>query len=127
LTPVTFSALAIIDKNPGVRQTDLGKVLGIARSGVVKIINRLEASGFIVRAPVADDRRVVALELTGAGAQKWTGCREAALAHEALVSATLSDGEKKLLVELLLRIGFPARAKAQESIATDDSACASHL
>lgn len=104
LTPVTFTALAIIDKNPGVRQTDLGKVLGIARSGVVKIINRLETSGLIVRTPVADDRRVYALALTVEGAKKWTGSREAALAHEALVSARLSDGEKKLLIDLLRRI-----------------------
>jgi DNA-binding MarR family transcriptional regulator len=66
LRPAQYSILAVTRENPGLSQIALSQVLGIGRSGIVPLLDVLEARALLTRAPAAD-RRSHALFLTAKG------------------------------------------------------------
>ena len=101
ITPPRFSALQIIARNPGVRLTDLARILGIARSGAVMLFDALEAMQLVVREPSPTDRRAYALALTATGRQTLAAVTEAVCDHDARIGAQLSEAERQTLLRLL--------------------------
>ena len=84
LTPGEFGLLVLVDRNAGLSQMALARALGIDRSTLVPILNRLQARGLLVRRSSPTDGRTHALGLTAAGekalakfAQAGEGAREA--------------------------------------------------
>ena len=69
IKPAQFSALELIDKNPGMRQSRLAEALGIQRTNLVGMLDLLQKRGLIKREPAPDDRRSHALHLTPKGVQ----------------------------------------------------------
>lgn len=69
IKPAQFSALELIDKNPGMRQSRLAEALGIQRTNLVGMLDLLQKRGLIKREPAPDDRRSHALYLTPKGSQ----------------------------------------------------------
>ena len=69
VTPPRFTALVIIGANPGLSQSTLGKVLGIARSGAMLMTDWLEARGLVDRRRRKGDARAWGLYLTAKGEQ----------------------------------------------------------
>lgn len=67
LRPGEFSALRLIDCNPGIRQGLLAQTLWIKPAHMTKMIRRLEDQALITREIPDDDRRSVKLDLTDAG------------------------------------------------------------
>lgn len=45
ITPPRFSAMVIVSLNPGLKLTQLAKIMGIARSGAVILVDALEELG----------------------------------------------------------------------------------
>lgn len=72
LRPAEYSVLALIEANPGSKQIDIAKALGIKRANFVALINGLEQRGLVERRLPAGDRRSQALHLTGRGAEQMT-------------------------------------------------------
>jgi DNA-binding MarR family transcriptional regulator len=70
LRPAEYSALALIEANPGSKQIEIAKALGIKRANFVALINGLAARGLVERRLPADDRRSQALHLTVQGAEQ---------------------------------------------------------
>jgi len=105
ITPPRFSALVLIARNPGMKQTDLAHLLGIARSGVVVLTDGLEALGYVRRVSSKTDRRAYMLELTPAGSKAISAIEGAVLEHDARVSSRLSQSEKSKLIQLLAKLG----------------------
>jgi DNA-binding MarR family transcriptional regulator len=105
LTPGQLGALALIHANLGLSQSALGAALGVDRSTVVPLIDRLEARGLVVRAPSPKDRRSHALQLSPAGVDLLRQAEAAVRAHEAVIAGRLSDAERRMLIDLLSRIG----------------------
>lgn len=66
LRPAQYSVLSVTRENPGLSQMALSHVLGIGRSGIVPLLDVLEARGLVMRRPAAD-RRSHALYLTAKG------------------------------------------------------------
>src|SRR3970040_2704422 len=64
LTPPRFTALVVIGANPGLSQTVLGRVLGIARSGAMLMTDLLEERGLVERRRRPHDGRAWGLHLT---------------------------------------------------------------
>ncbi len=104
ITPQRFSSLVIVESNPGISQTRLAEVMGIARSGVVAIVDGFEEKGLVER-QASSDRRSYSLTLTKAGARQLKRYKEAVKAHDERVSAALSATEKKQLRALLRKLG----------------------
>jgi DNA-binding MarR family transcriptional regulator len=104
LTPGQFGVLVVIDANPGLSQTQLGNALGIDRSTVVAVIDRLEARGLVARQPAPKDRRSHALHLSDSGKTTLRRLTERVRAHERQIAKSLSADEQARLIELLSRV-----------------------
>lgn len=105
LTPGQFGVLALIDANPGLSQTKLGEILGIDRSTVVGVIDKLEARGLVERAAHPKDRRAHALQLSPGGTKRFSELARRVRSHENRIAKRLSAPERALLIGLLRRIG----------------------
>ena len=106
ITPTQFGTLAIIEANPGIKQTDLAQAVQLDRSTVVALLDRLEKQELITRERVVNDRRTNALKLTRQGNSLLTTIKPLVLAHEKRLTSKFSMQEKQQLVELLEKI-FP--------------------
>ncbi len=101
ITPQRFSALVIIDRNPGLKLTELARIQGIARSGAVALIDALVELGHVERRPSPTDRRALGLFLTPSGQQALPGITAAVSAHDARMSQRLNPQEAAELHRLL--------------------------
>lgn len=104
LTPGQLGALFLIEANRGLSQSELGAALGIDRSSVVPLIDRLQKRGWVRRAARASDRRAHALELAPAGTALLARLLPRLEAHEGRIAASLQPGERKRLFELLTKV-----------------------
>ena len=104
LTPGQLGALFLIEANSGLSQTELGLALGIDRSSVVPLIDRMQKRGWVRRAARASDRRAHALELAPAGVAMLARLMPRLEAHENRIAAGLAPAERKRLFELLAKV-----------------------
>ncbi|MES2039666.1 MAG: MarR family transcriptional regulator [Pseudomonadota bacterium] len=100
ITPQRFSSLVIISNNPGISQTRLAEVMGIARSGVVAIIDNFEQAGLLERQD-SGDRRSYNLHLTKEGQKQLEKYKQAVKEHDDRVSQQLTVKERQQLRALL--------------------------
>ncbi len=103
-TPTRFTLMMLIRENPGIRSVDLARTLGVARSGMVRLIDELEQRDLIDRQIDQKDRRNQSLALTSLGRRRLTSMEKAVEAHEARMTAELSSSERNQLLELLWRV-----------------------
>ena len=104
LSARVFSALSLVVQFPNITQSALARVLGIERSGLVAIIDALEARGYVVRSPVPGDRRVQALIPSDKGQVAYERAAIKVRAHEEKLLEHLSSDEKSVLLTLLKKI-----------------------
>jgi DNA-binding MarR family transcriptional regulator len=104
LSPGQFGVLVLIRENPGLSQSALAKGLGIERSTMVAVIDRLQAQGWVERVTSKTDRRSYALALTPSGREVLARATPLVLAHEREIAASLGPGEREALIGMLARI-----------------------
>lgn len=107
LTEVEFQLLAAIRTAPDCRAAPrtLLQPLMVTSGGLTNRIDRLEAAGWIVRAPNPDDRRGVFLELTSSGRELVDRVTAAYLHNQAeLLREALTDRERTSLAPLLRKL-----------------------
>lgn len=104
VTPGQFGVLELIASNPGLSQSALARALGVDRSTIVGVLDRLQEAGLVERRPSARDRRSHALHLSDRGVAQAARMRRAIAEHEARVLNGLDAEEKAALLELLGRI-----------------------
>jgi DNA-binding MarR family transcriptional regulator len=105
VTPGQFGVLALIAANAGLSQTRLADILGIDRSTLVAVIDKLERQGLVERAARPNDRRSHALKLSRQGQSRFEALARLVKKHEARIARRLSARERATLIELLQRIG----------------------
>ena len=104
ITPPRFTALVMIGANPGLSQTALGNVLGIARSGAMLLATWFEAQGLVERRHRADDGRAWGLYLTPAGEALVQRVKRRVVASDRKRAAVLSARERRELRRLLAKL-----------------------
>lgn len=107
LTDVEFQLLAAIRTAPNCRAAPrtLLQPLMVTSGGLTNRIDRLEAAGWIVRAPNPEDRRGVFLELTPDGRDLVDRVTAAYLENQReLLREALTDGERTRLAPLLRKL-----------------------
>lgn len=104
ITPGQFGVLILIRDNTGLSQSELGTAVGIDRSTMVAVIDRLENRGWVVRAPSQTDRRSYALELSAEGERLVSELIPKVQEHERAMLGELTGEEQKTLAGLLRRI-----------------------
>jgi len=104
LTRSQWWVLTFLYRREGVTQSELAEDLDIEKPTLGRLLDRLEASGWVARRPDAQDRRVKRLHLTPAVAELMASMREIAadLRTEALAGIAAEDAER--LVDTLLQI-----------------------
>jgi DNA-binding MarR family transcriptional regulator len=85
-------------------QRELSDLLHVNRSLVVKLVDALEAKGWVTRKRNQVDRRSYALELTGAGRAALQDADRQLEEAERRLTALLSDGERSALRRALLEL-----------------------
>jgi DNA-binding MarR family transcriptional regulator len=110
LTPGEFGLLVLVERNAGLSQSTLARALGIDRSTLVPILDRLQARRLLQRLRSPSDARTHALELTKDGAQALARYTRLVRAHEKRIAAELSADETAVLIGLLGKVRRGARS-----------------
>jgi DNA-binding MarR family transcriptional regulator len=108
ISPGQFGVLQIVSANPGTSQTALGNMVGIERSTVVGVIDKLEDRGLIRRQLSPRDRRTNALSLTDEGTAMLAELNQRVAVHEGHIAEDLSRSERTTLIDLLRRLRVSA-------------------
>jgi len=105
LRPAEFSALAMIAKHPGQKQTTIAEGLGIKRANFVFFMDSIEKRGLAERRKDTSDRRSHSLHLTAEGARFVEQMTHLWHEHENRMVACLGGPEERdRLIELLNRL-----------------------
>ena len=99
--PVQYAVIAVIDKNPGLKQSQVSEALGIKRANLVAILDALERRGLARREAVATDRRSHALRLTDKGTALMKEMRQRSQEHEKRLASVIGEDGRKQLLKLL--------------------------
>jgi len=112
LTPGEFGLLVLVERNAGLSQMALARAIGIDRSTLVPILNRLQTRGLLVRRESPTDGRTHALALTPAGAKALARFVRLVKAHEQRIASGLSATETRTLIVLLEKVRTSAIVRA---------------
>ncbi len=104
LRPVEFTILQLIQENRGVTSTRLAQALAVTKPGITVWLDRLVARGLVVRERSDTDGRAQHLSLTAAGKSLVVKALKLLLDADAVSMQHLSEGERKILVELLRKV-----------------------
>jgi DNA-binding MarR family transcriptional regulator len=85
------------------RMTELADLVLLSRSGVTRLVDRMEKSGLVSRCPVESDGRGVAAQLTDAGLSRLRTAARTHLAGVARHFAARLDDEDRAALERISR------------------------
>ncbi|HJS39448.1 MAG TPA: MarR family winged helix-turn-helix transcriptional regulator [Burkholderiales bacterium] len=104
ITPPRFTALVIVGANPGIGQSALGQVLGIARSGAMMLTDWMEDRGLVERRRRPDDARAWGVHLTPRGERLVAAMKRRVVAEDRRRAAVLEARERRELLRLLNKL-----------------------
>lgn len=99
-----FGALAVLVREGGMSQRELGARMGVDRTTMVAVADELERKGYIERTRNPSDRRAYALVPTASGRRTLKRAVTATARAEARFLAQLSAAEQRELKRLLRRL-----------------------
>jgi DNA-binding MarR family transcriptional regulator len=104
LTRAQWQVLAHVNRHEGINQSALADILEIEPITLARIVDRLEASGFVERRQHARDRRLRLLHLTDKARPILDRMRAMGQATREEALAGLPAAERDCLVDTLLRM-----------------------
>lgn len=104
ITPPRFTALVIVGANPGLSQSTLGAVLGIARSGAMMLADWMVDQGLVERRRRPNDGRAWGLRLTARGERVVQKMTQRVLQEDRRRAAVLTARERGELQRLLEKL-----------------------
>ena len=104
IRPAQYTALAAIERNPGLSQTRLAHALGVKKTNLVALVDSLEARGLARRTSSEEDRRSHALHLTRKGKLLVGRLHRADAALDRRLSQSMTREERRRFCEVLRRI-----------------------
>jgi DNA-binding MarR family transcriptional regulator len=102
--PRDFALLGALAERDATSQHDLAEQLKINRTMMVKVVDKLEAAGYVVRRRNERDRRSYALSVTPEGRRALAEAAPAFSRAERSLTSTLSATERKRLTALLRQL-----------------------
>jgi DNA-binding MarR family transcriptional regulator len=104
LSPGEFGVLTVIAANPGLRQSEVCRALGIQKTNFCAVVNEFGRRGIVLRRGVDHDKRSYALHLTPAGEALLRRARAKQSEHEARLVARLGEQGREQLLKLLCKL-----------------------
>lgn len=102
VSSVQFAALAVLERNPGISQADLGVELDLDRSTIADLVDRMAKNGLVARNRSEEDRRRMVLTLTAEGARTLAQLRPRVNVVESLLVEGLSGDTAEQLRSAIL-------------------------
>jgi DNA-binding MarR family transcriptional regulator len=93
-----------VERHAGINQARLADLLEVRPISLTRLLDRMEATGWIERRPDPDDRRAHRLYLTEKAFPLLDGIQTLASTTRAEALAGLSDDEQRVLTGLLRRV-----------------------
>jgi len=109
LTLPQFDVLATLWHGEGITQQELAERLLVTKGNVVGLIDRVSTAGWVERRPDPEDRRANRLYLTDAGRKLLAEAWPSQIALNQKIFGTLTEGELRLMHELLVRLEYASR------------------
>jgi MarR family transcriptional regulator, transcriptional regulator for hemolysin len=127
LTRAQWSVLAHLMRNEGSNQAMVADTLELEPITLVRLLDRLEAAGWVERRPDPNDRRARQLFLTPKARPVLEQLMALAAETRALALAGFSEPEREILIEALIKVraNLTCRDLAGEKAASD--AAESHV
>jgi DNA-binding MarR family transcriptional regulator len=104
ITPVQWGILSIISESPGVGQIEISEELGLDRSNVANVVDRLVNRGLLRQKLSPADQRKKEITITKAGEKVMEQVEGCVLRWQRELLSPLSDGEKEIFIDLLTRL-----------------------
>src|SRR3984957_8817982 len=116
VTPDQFTALRTLSEHEpgGLTQSDLTRLIASDPNTIGALVERMESSGWIARAPHEKDRPALPLRLLPAGRRQYSRLRNIAVALQGEVLATWSEKKREKFLENLAWLSERCRALADE-------------
>ncbi|AYN93247.1 MarR family transcriptional regulator [Pseudomonas luteola] len=104
LRPAQFTALTLIEQNPGLMQAELARALAIEPPQMVIMLNKLEALGLALRIRCKADKRSYGIFLSKTGETLLKQLKDVAIRSDNEATAALSTEERQQLLHLLHKV-----------------------
>lgn len=104
LTPLQYGLLMAVHAHPGIDQAGAADRLGLDRTTVVGIVDRLERKGLLVREVGAADRRLRLLHLAAPGKHRLADCQRAVDRAQRRMLEPLSAQDRRTLARSMARV-----------------------
>ena len=104
LRPAPFTALTLIEQNPGLMQAELARALAIEPPQMVIMLNKLEALGLALRIRCKADKRSYGIFLSKTGETLLKQLKDVAIRSDNEATAALSTEERQQLLHLLHKV-----------------------
>ena len=104
LTRAQWLVLTRLHRRPGASQSELAEMLEVEKATAGRMIDRLEANGWVVRKADPNDRRINRLYLTDEAERTHKAIRPIAEATVNDALAGLSDRQRATLTDLMGRV-----------------------
>lgn len=104
ITPAIFGVLEILSHTRELTQSRLAEAIGLDRSSLVPLLDKLQKRELVARVSSQNDRRSNLLHLTPAGAALLETARIRVAAHEQRILAPLTKAEARQLMQLLSKL-----------------------
>lgn len=101
LTPVQYSSLQTICRQPGIDQKSIAMTIGYDTSTIAGVLDRLEARGLVVRNVAPNDRRARQVTPTEAGLETLQGAIPRVLRSQERLLEPLTKAERREFVRLM--------------------------
>lgn len=104
MTRSQWSVLAYLYRSDGITQSALANLLEIAKPSTARLLDRLEAAGWVQRRPDSEDRRAKRVFLTDKAGTVLVTMREIGLQTREDALANISREDRERLIDMLIAI-----------------------
>lgn len=104
ITPVQYGLLTVLSINPQLDQASLAAELGIDRTTVAGVLDRLTRRGLVTRQPSRQDRRMKLAAATPGGKRLTAEMKRSMQRAQERLLEPLAPDERELFMDLLARL-----------------------
>ncbi len=104
ITPVQWGILSMLSESPGVGQIEISEELGLDRSNVANVVDRLVTRGWLKQKISPADQRKKAITVTKAGEKVMGELEGIAQRFQRKLLNPLSESEREIFIGLLTRL-----------------------
>jgi len=104
ITAAQSGALYCLKENDGCLFTELSRALGLDKSAITGLVDRLESKGLVERRLTPADRRAISIVLTAAGKDAAERCLKVTRAFNSAITEGLSEKEIETFSKILQKV-----------------------